>query len=328
MRVGTRGSALALAQARLVTRRIAPERLGADGLDVVVVNTSGDAPRAGEQAAGDKSRWVAELEHALLAGDIDLAVHSAKDVPGDLVDGLELLGAPERAAPEDALIGAGSIEQLPRHGCVGTSSVRRAAQLLSVRPDLEVISLRGNVDTRLRKLADTVTGAQAEAGERERRPAREPGQLDAIVLASAGLQRLGRYADIGCALPVERFVPAPGQGALALQARVGDAATRAVVADLIDPDATACLTAERAVAQALGTSCNTPVGAHAVPAGCGCLQLRAWVGLPDGSEWVRDELVGGFYDPLQLGERMAERLRAAGADELLRRAEEMAIGSA
>jgi hydroxymethylbilane synthase len=339
MRVGTRGSALALAQTRLVTQRIALERVGAGGLEVVVVDTSGDALRSGVRPGGDKSRWVAELEHALLAGEIDLAVHSAKDVPGELVDGLQLLGSPGRATAEDALIGAASIEQLPERGCVGTSSVRRTAQLLAARPDLEVVSLRGNVDTRLRKLADDVTSASASgasasvgraaasggAGGRAAR-AGEPGQFDAIVLAGAGLQRLGRNSDIGCSLSVERFVPAPGQGALALQARADDDATRAAVADLIDRDATTCLTAERAVGQALGASCNTPLGAYAVPAGCGCLHLRAWVGLPDGSEWIFDELVGGFYDPVALGQRMAERLREVGGEELLRRAEEMAVG--
>jgi hydroxymethylbilane synthase len=323
MKIGTRGSALALAQTRLVTQRIVPESLGSGGLDVVVVNTSGDGLRTGERPGGDKSRWVAELEHALLAGDIDLAVHSAKDVPGELVEGLELLGSPGRAAAEDALIGASSIDRLPRGGCVGTSSVRRAAQLLAARPDLEVISLRGNVDSRLRKLANDIN---APGVKRPQSPPRDPGGFDAIVLASAGLIRLGRQADIGCALSVERFVPAPGQGALALQARAGDAKTRAIVADLLDADATACLTAERAVAQSLAASCNTPLGAHAVPVGCGCLHLRAWVGLPDGSEWVADELVGGFYDPVELGRRMGERLRDAGAQELLRRAEEMAIG--
>jgi len=322
MRIGTRGSALALAQTRLVTQRIEPESLGADGLDVVIVNTSGDGLRVGERPGGDKSRWVAELEHALLGGDIDLAVHSAKDVPGELVDGLALLGSPGRAAAEDALIGAPSIERLPRRGCVGTSSVRRAAQLLAARPDLEVVSLRGNVDSRLRKLANDINGTGGERAQ----PPRDPGGFDAIVLASAGLTRLGRQADIGCNLSVERFVPAPGQGALALQARAEDTVTRSIAAALIDPDATACLTAERAVAQSLGASCNTPLGAHAVPAGCGCLHLRAWVGLPDGSEWVADELLGGFYDPVELGQRMAERLKDVGADELLLRAEEMAIG--
>jgi len=319
MRVGTRGSALALAQTRLVTRRIAPERLGAEGLEVVVAE-SGEAPDAREQSGGDKSRWVAELERALLSGDIDLAVHSAKDVPGDLPEGLTLLGSPGRASAHDALIGAGSLDEIPQRGCVGTSSVRRAAQLLAARPDLQVISLRGNVDTRLRRLAGAVTSET---------PVQRDGQergFDAIVLAAAGLQRLERDGDIGCLLALERFVPAPGQGALALQARADDERAQAAVADLIDAEATACLTAERAVAAELEASCNTPLGAHAAPAGRGYLQLRAWVGLPDGSEWIADELIGGDYDPSELGRRMAERLRALGARELLRRAEEMAVG--
>ncbi len=344
MKVGTRGSALALAQTRLVTRRIAPERLGGDGLDVVVVNTSGDNLRAGERPGGDKSRWVAELERALLDGDIDLAVHSAKDVPGELVEGLTLLGSPERIGAQDALIGVRSVQELPERGCVGTSSVRRAAQLLAARQDLEVISLRGNVDTRLRRLARTVTDSESARSDPARAGATRPDQprpdptrpdqtwrgdergFDAIVLASAGLQRLGRNGDVGCLLPTDRFVPAPGQGALALQVRSDDERTRTAIADLIDEDATACLTAERAVAHGLGANCNTPVGAYAEPAGCGCLHLRAWLGLPDGSEWIADELVGGFYDPAELGRRMAERLREVGAKVLLRRAEEMAIG--
>jgi hydroxymethylbilane synthase len=298
---------LALAQARQVA-----ERLG--GGEIVVVRTSGDD---GADAA-DKSRWVAELEQALLAGDVDLAVHSAKDVPGVLADGLELLGAPTRADAADALIGASSLGRLPRGARVGTSSVRRAAQLLAVRGDLEVVGMRGNVDTRLRKLADRDAGDAPRAGGGE-------SSLDAIVLASAGLTRLGREGEIGCALDTASFVPAPGQGTLALQGRAADAATRAAVEPILDGDATACLRAERALARALEASCNTPLGAHAAPAGCGCLHLRAWVGLPDGSEWVTDELLGGFYDPEQLGRRVAERLEAVGARGLLERAEEAAL---
>jgi hydroxymethylbilane synthase len=325
MRIGTRGSALALAQTRLVTQAIPAASLGEGGLEIVVVNTSGDRLKSGERPGGDKSRWVAELEHALLAGDIDLAVHSAKDIPGELVDGLELLGAVERATPEDALIGASSLEELPRGGYVGTSSVRRTAQLLAARPDLEVVSLRGNVDSRLRRLASKV-GASGEHLHGEQGSNGQRVGFDAIVLASAGLRRLGRERDIGCTLDSARFVPSPGQGALALQARAEDAPTRAAVEGILDEQATACLTAERALARALGASCNTPLGAHAVPAGCGCLHLRAWVGLPDGSQWVADELLGGFYDPVELGQRMAERLQHVGARELLRRAEEMAVG--
>jgi hydroxymethylbilane synthase len=322
MRIGTRGSALALAQARLVAGWLG-------GAEIVVVRTSGDAQahalqngegsaRAKQARGGDKSRWVAELEQALLAGKIDLAVHSAKDVPGELPDGLELLGAPVRAAVEDALIGARSLQELPKGACVGTSSVRRSAQLRAARPDLEVVSLRGNVDTRLGKLASAVTKSGDGSGGDE-------SSLHAIVLASAGLWRLGRERDIGCTLDAARFVPAPGQGTLALQARAADQSVSAAVETILDKDASACLKAERAVAHALEASCNTPLGAHAAPAGCGCLQLRAWVGLPDGSEWVGDELLGGFYDPEELGRRVAERLEAVGVRQLLRRAEEMAV---
>jgi hydroxymethylbilane synthase len=321
MRLGTRGSALALAQAKLVTGWLGEGEL-------VVVRTRGDIMHeplstdsngGGRQTPGDdKSRWVAELEQALLAKEIDLAVHSAKDIPVELTDGLELLGSPNRAAAEDALIGARSLEGLPEGACVGTSSVRRAAQLRAARGDLEVVSLRGNIDTRLRKLAGAVTASGDGSGGGE-------SSLHAIVLAKAGLSRLGRERDIGCTLDPARFVPAPGQGALALQARAGDSAAKAAFERILDKDATACLTAERALAHALGASCNTPLGAYAVPAGCGCLHLRAWVGLPDGSEWIADELLGGFYEPAELGHRVAQRLEAVGARELLQRAEEMAV---
>jgi hydroxymethylbilane synthase len=326
MRIGTRGSALALAQARLVTGWLG-------GGEIVVVRTRGDKQMRGHSNGGgvarstraqgeDKSRWVAELEQALLADEIDLAVHCAKDVPGESTEGLELLGAPRRGAVEDALIGARSLEELPEGACVGTSSVRRSAQLRAARADLQVVSLRGNVDTRLRRLASAVadkrdgSGGNGDGGE---------SQFNAIVLASAGLWRLGRERDIGCTLDAARFVPAPGQGTLALQARAGDASVRAAVEPILDGDACSSLSAERALARALGASCNTPLGAHATPAGCGCLQLRAWVGLPDGSEWVSDELLGGFYEPEELGRRVAERLDAVGARELLARAEEMAV---
>ncbi|HEY5287059.1 MAG TPA: hydroxymethylbilane synthase [Solirubrobacteraceae bacterium] len=347
MRIGTRGSALALAQARLVA-----EWLG--GAEIVVVRTRGDImhePRGGARSANgsgasnghsaaraprrpqsanekgapresalhdDKSRWVAELEHALSAEEIDLAVHSAKDIPVDLQDGLELLGSPSRAAAEDALIGARSLEQLPEGACVGTSSVRRAAQLRAARSDLEVVSLRGNIDTRLRKLAGAVTASGDGSGGSD-------ASLHAIILAKAGLQRLQRERDIGCTLDAARFVPAPGQGALGLQARAGDSAVSDAVAPILDKDASACLLAERALAHALGASCNTPLGAHAAPAGCGCLHMHAWVGLPDGSEWIADEMIGGFYEPKELGVRMAERLAAVGARELLARAEELGV---
>jgi hydroxymethylbilane synthase len=316
MRIGTRGSALALAQARQVTALLG-------GAEIVTIATSGD--RAGDGATpgespADKSRWVDTIEAALLAGEIDLAVHSAKDVPGELAGGLSLLGTPARVGAEDVLCGAPSLEALPDGATVGTSSPRRAAQLRGAREDLQVVGIGGNVDTRLRRLAGqdrTGRGRKASAEDSD-----ENG-LDAIVLAHAGLLRLGREAEIGAVLDLERFVPAPGQGALALEGRTGDARVEEAVAAITDADAFACLRAERAVAHGLGASCHTPLGAHAVPAGCGCLNLRAWVGLPDGSAWVSDELLGGFYDPDALGQRVAERMLTAGAGELLRRAEEL-----
>ncbi len=298
MRIGTRGSALALAQAGLVA-----ELLGDS--EIVTLQTSGDRG----VAAQDKSRWVLELEDALRSGEIDVAVHSAKDVPGDLANGLQLLGAPSRAAPEDVLCGAAGLDGLDAGARVATSSVRRLSQLRSAREDLEVVAMHGNVDTRLRKLA--------------------AGEFDAIVLARAGLQRLHRESEIGAVLDAHSFVPAPGQGILALEGRAEDARTVRAVRDINDAETFACLLAERALAKALGASCNTPLGAWAVPARDGRLRMRAWVGLPDGSAWCSDELLGEASEPEALGAEMAARLNLAGAGEMLRRAEEMAqVGSA
>jgi hydroxymethylbilane synthase len=298
MRIGTRGSMLALAQATHVAELF-------DEAELVTITTSGDTDASPPARDQDKSRWVDTIEAALLAGEIDLAVHSAKDVPGELADGLSLLGTPARVSAEDVLCGASGLDALSKGACVGTSSLRRAAQLRAVREDLQVVAIGGNVDTRLRRLDED--------------------GLDAVVLARAGLLRLGREADIGAVLDPANFVPAPGQGALALEGRTGDGAVEEAVRAITDADAFASLRAERALASALGASCHTPLGAHAVPAGCGCLNLRAWVGLPDGSAWVSDELLGGFYDPEELGRRVAERMKAAGAEELLHQAEEMAI---
>lgn len=300
MRIGTRGSALALTQAGLVA-----ELLG--DCEIRPIVTSGDRGARTE----DKSRWVRELEDALLRGEIDLAVHSAKDVPGEPTQGLSLLGAPARAAAEDALCGATGLDGLAPGALVGTSSLRRAAQLRATREDLRVVTIGGNVDTRLRTLAG--------------------GELDAIVLARAGLQRLGRESEVGAVLDLGRFVPAPGQGVLALQGRDGDARAQQAVERITDATVLACLLAERAVAHGLSASCHTPLGAHAwptrgdAPAGAGgALSLRAWVGLPDGSAWISDELDGQLADPEALGRAMAARLKRAGAGELLEQAQEMA----
>jgi hydroxymethylbilane synthase len=285
MRIGTRGSALALAQAGWVA-----ERLGADA-EIVTITTVGD--RGAE--IGDKSRWVSELEAALLDGRIDIAVHSAKDVPTQLPEGLELVAITERADPRDAICGARSLADLPAGARVGTSSLRRTAQIRAVRDDLDVTSVRGNVDTRLRKLSE--------------------GQFDAIVLALAGLERLGLVDEAGGVLA--ELVPAAGQGALLIEARVGAVPAEALAA-VSDPEATACVTAERELVGALDASCNTPVGAHARQLNAGELELVAWVGVPDGSEWISDRQTG---DAAGLGRAVAQRLLNAGAGELLRRAE-------
>jgi len=297
VRIGTRASALALAQAGTVA-----ELLGED-TQLVPVTTSGDRARGGAQdtqGVQDKERWVKELELALLEGEIDLALHSAKDVPSLLPDGLQLAGAPRRGDPLDALVGATSLAQLGDGARVGTSSLRRAAQLRAVREDLDVVAIHGNVDTRLRRLA--------------------AGELDALVLAAAGLQRLGRGDEIGALLG--ELVPAAGQGTLVLEARAGDERTHAAARAITDSATWEALQAERALVAALQASCNTPLGAYATICDEGVV-LRTFVGLPDGSAWLRDETPPEASAP-QAGAVAARRLLSAGAEELLRRAEELA----
>jgi hydroxymethylbilane synthase len=287
MRLGTRGSALAVAQAKLVLGLLG------DG-EIVPIVTRGDRQQASEDEralrAEDKSRWVGELESALARGEVDVAVHSAKDLPGELADGLVLAGAPQRAGAEDALCGCASLEELPAGARVGTSSVRRAAQLRAARADLQVVPMRGNVDTRLRKL--------------------ERGEFDAIVLARAGLQRLDREDAVGTVLDPAHFVPAPGQGTLALEARADDARVQDALAEIVDADAFTCLLAERTLARELDADCYTPLGAHATPWD-GRLRLRAWLGLADGSAWTSDELIGAADNPEALGRVLAARIGLA-----------------
>jgi hydroxymethylbilane synthase len=291
MRIGSRGSSLARVQADHVAKLLG-------GAEVVVIRTSGDQ-RSG--AGGDKSRWVDTIEQALLEGEIDLAVHSAKDVPGELASGLALLGVPERAPVEDVICGACSVTELPYGATVGTSSLRRAAQLLAARPDLQVRELNGNVDTRLAKLSS---------------------HFDAIVLARAGLERLQREQEIGALLDPETFVPSPGQGALALEGRADDQRAAAAAEAITDATALPCLQAERELARVLRASCNTPLGAWCTTDGLGMLRLRGWVGLPDGSAWIADELEG--EDPVQLAQALAGRMISVGANEMLAHAEAMA----
>ena len=287
LRLGTRGSALALAQAKLVAALL-------DGMvELVPITTSGD-----RGAGGDKARFTKEIEDALLRGEVDLAVHSAKDVPAQLPDGLAIVGVPERADARDSLCGAATLDELPEGARVGTSSLRRRAQLAAARPDLELLDLRGNVDTRLVRLAD--------------------GDYDALVLAQAGLERLERAAE-GTPIPTAEFVPAAGQGCLALEAREDDARAIEAAAAVSDRDALLRLTAERALVEALDATCHTPVGAHA-ELGADTLKLSAFVGMPDGSHWIRDSAEGPASEPAALGSGVAQRLQAAGAADLLARA--------
>jgi hydroxymethylbilane synthase len=303
VRIGTRASALALAQSGWVRDALAGRGLKAE---LVPIATSGDESRGADAAdPGDKSRFTREIEQALLAGDVDLAVHSAKDVPGELPDGLAIVAVPPRADARDALCGAaGSLDDLPVGAVVGTSSLRRRAQLLALRPDLELRELRGNVDTRLRRLAD--------------------GDYDALVLAAAGLARLGR--EEGAPVAIETMTPAPGQGCLVIQARSDDARAADATEPLTDRAALVALTAERALVTGVEASCDTPVGAHARAGRDSVLELRAFAGLPDGSAWVQDSVEGDPAEPAELGWLASERLLAAGARELLDEAERVAAG--
>jgi hydroxymethylbilane synthase len=279
VRIGTRGSALAVAQARQVAALLG----GAH--ELVEVVTGGDRGATAE----DKERWVRELDAALLDGSVDCAVHSAKDVPAQLPEGIVIAAVPPRADPRDALCGAATLAALAPGARVGTSSLRRAAQVRALRDDLAVVDLRGNVDTRLRKLED--------------------GDYDAIVLAAAGLERLGR-GDAGT--PLDELVPAAGQGCLAVTTRGGE---ESLVAAIDDAAAARALAAERALVRALEADCHTPVGAHAQVLTSDALRLRAFVGAADGSAWVRDELDDS--DPERLGAAVAQRLLSAGAREVL-----------
>ncbi len=287
IRIATRGSKLALTQAGLVAEMIG-------GAELVEVSSDGEP--------GDKSRFVRGVERALLSGAAEVGVHSAKDLPGEMSEDLEIAAVPPRENPADVWIGAGtSLDDAPEGARVGTASLRRRAQLLAARPDLRVEELHGNVDTRLRKLAE--------------------GELDAIVLAAAGLRRLGRAAEIGFAIPVDAMVPAAGQGTLVLQIRTGNTAVAGAVADVLDFDAARELTAERAAVAVLGATCATPVGVHA-RIQADRIVIEAFVGLPDGSEWLRDQVEGDAMDPATAGTLLADRLLAAGAHDILARAEE------
>ena len=299
IRIATRGSLLALWQANWTKSELERREPGLS-VELVVLKTRGDKilDRALSEVGG-KGLFVKEIEDALLDGRAEVAVHSMKDLPAELAPGLEVVAIPEREDPRDALVvrpglSVTSVRELPQGAKVGTSSLRRLCQLRAMRPDLVIEALRGNVDTRLGRV--------------------ERGEYDAIVLACAGLRRLGHAARISAALSTEESLPAVGQGALAIECRSNDAATRARLAPLSHAKSARAVAAERSALSRLQGGCQTPLAAHAIMED-GELFLRGLVGSADGTKILRAEARG--TDGRAIGIRVADELLAAGADKLL-----------
>ena len=306
IRIGTRGSALALTQTNWVKgelERRAPGRR----VETVVIKTSGDRFLSSPiLAIGGKGIFVKEIEDALLEGKIDLAVHSMKDLPTEIAEGLAVTVITAREDPRDVLVTAkgGSLKDLPAGARVGTGSLRRQAQILKYRPDLQVCPIRGNVDTRLKKL--------------------ERGEVDALVMAAAGLKRLGQEGRIGEYLPPEVCLSAVAQGALGIETRAGSAVEKEI-AFLHDPATAAEVWAERAFLKGLGGGCEVPVGARGVAKGKS-LKLTGLVADRLGKKAIRDEISGAVGEAEKLGEELARRMLARGADHLLREGEKPLSG--
>jgi len=299
LRIGTRGSALALWQARSISAALR-EKAGVE-TEIVIIKTSGDKfQQASFSQIGGKGVFIKELEDALLDEGIDLAVHSMKDVPTEMPAGLTIAAIGKREDVRDALLSANgaTLKTLPREARVGTSSLRRQSQLLHARRDLRVLELRGNVDTRIEKL--------------------KRGDYDAIVLAKAGLDRLGLSGQISQVLPHSLSLPAAGQGAIGIEARAGDAVTLRILAALEDAETRNAVTAERAALAALGGGCQVPIGAWARIED-GKLALDVAVLSADGSQrvWEKDEGEPGEAE--RIGTRVAQKLIASGAKALLDR---------
>jgi hydroxymethylbilane synthase len=296
--IGTRGSALALWQADHVASLLRAAHPSLVVERSIIVTTGDRTPQGPVWEAGGKAVWVKELDAALLAGEIDVAVHSLKDVPAELAPGLALAAIPTRADVRDALVShdGATLADLPAGARVGTTSLRRICQVKALRPDLRLEPLRGNLDTRLRKVAD--------------------GRVDAAILACAGLDRLGLSQHIAERIPVERMLPAIGQGALAIEIRAADEDARILCRALASEEAEIAVTAERALLHRLGAGCRTPV------AGTACLQqgkLEVWglVGRPDGATMLHEHVAGPPSAAQALGHALAEALLARGADRIL-----------
>jgi hydroxymethylbilane synthase len=303
LRIGTRGSALALWQARTVAGQL---EQGGSRTDVIVIKTGGDRLQERPLSElGGKRLFVKEIEDALLAGDIDIAVHSAKDMSAVLPEGLAIAAVLAREDPRDALVlGAdvrvvdfdAALHHLGEMPAIGTGSVRRIAQLTAAIPHATFRPIRGNVDTRLDKL--------------------DRGDFEALVLAAAGLRRLGLGARISAAIPIDVCIPAPGQGIVAVEVRADDSSTRAALASSNDRAAAVSLAAERSIVSALGGGCQLPLGAIAVHEDGG-LTLHAVVAAPDGSRAIRAVASGPIDDPASLGGQVAGDLARRGAAEIL-----------
>ncbi len=295
--IGTRGSELAMFQARQVAWTLQRNNIGLS-VRIRKITTSGDKILDSPLARiGDKGLFVKEIEAALLAGEIDLAVHSAKDLPTVLPSGLVVGAFGRREDPRDVFIGgARSLRGIPAGGKVGTSSLRRRSQLLSLRPDLDIVDIRGNVDTRIRKI--------------------EEQGLDGTILAAAGVKRLEKEGQIAFHFSFEELLPAVGQGVIAIEVRSDDTPAGQLTRAFNDEDSAACVRTERALMRWLEGGCQVPIGAHAQVDG-GRLTLRAFLGSLDGASAVRDFIEGSARDAGQLGEALAERMHANGGAEIL-----------
>ena len=297
LRVGSRRSPLSLAQTNEALARLRRAAPGIE-LEVVPLSTGGDRNKDAPLLSLGRGAFVKEIELALLRNDIDMAVHSAKDIPPDLPDGLTIAAATERADPRDVLVSkeGGSLEELPTAARIGTSSPRRTAQLLALRSDLDVVPIRGNVGTRV----DKARG----------------GRYDAVVLAAAGLLRLGMSGEITEFLSPEICTPEVGQGTLAIEARSDDAAVMDLLVMVDHEPTSTTLRAERAFLAALGGGCKVPVTAFA-HIGNGGIRIDAMAAEPDGSRIFRASSVGDHRDPELAGRDVADELLAAGAHEIL-----------
>ena len=296
LRIGSRGSQLALWQANHVAEVL---RGRGHSVEIEIIKTTGDKiTEVALAQVGTKGMFTKEIEEALAESRVDLAVHSFKDVPTELMPGFAIGAVLEREDPRDAFVSLQyrNVETLPQGAHVGTSSLRRQAQLKAIRPDLRVSALRGNVDTRLRKL--------------------EAGEYDAIILAQSGLKRLQRTENVRALLDAKVMCPAAGQGALAIEIRDGDAATAEHIAffdHIPTRKATLC---ERAVLNALGGGCQVPIGVHAQVADP-VIRVQAVVARPDGSQTIRLSLEGDAKQPKQVGDELGRELLAAGAQKIL-----------